>query len=825
MSKKMKGFTARASVIAVQGALISMVAAPLAYADNTAAELTRRANTVEVGVGHVDTDSYKFGEFNGLEQKGAYLNGAFDVNGGGDGSATGFRIKGSDLGLDTRNLSAEFGEQGKFRINFGYDELTRRGSDSYMTPYIGAGTGNLTLPANWATNARNCTVSGVGGVVGAVVGTAGCGNYHVTGVTTAGTSTATPAGNAAALTAAELGDFQHVNLQTKRQKFDFGLSLDLNPNWKLSGSARRTEKDGIQAIGAVAYGAAANQVTLPNPIKYVTNEFNLKLAHNGNNYFAEGAYYGSIFKDGIDGLNFQDPYFSSATPSISSAGAVTFPFPDAGRLGTMPGNQLHQLNLTGGYNFSRTTKLVANASYGRNTQNEGFLPYSTGLNLALPINSLGGLVVTKSVNLKLTARPVRNVNLSAAYKFDERDNRTPSTRLSVPDVNPQEPQILGALGTKYNLPYSRKVNQFNLDADWTFMKSQVLKAGLENQKLNRWCNGLPAVAEALPPLMDNCVNATSTSENTLRLQYRNNVLDNVTGRIGYDRSSRNASSYGRSFGFYNADLLTRFHMTDRERDKLRSSVTWQATDAFELTAGYDWNKDRYSLGRNVRGFNDLGLDSTKSTVINLDAAYRVSDKVSLNGFYTEEDISSFQKGNGVNPATPFIVNPLANWTAEGKDKVRTFGLGAKAAELMAGKLDLGADYTNSRAASPYALAVSSNLAMNAAAVTANAPVGFPDTFSNSQMLRLTAKYKLDKTSALGFLFGFQKLSSSDPARYNGLQQGAATAQVTGTATNAVNGAAVGAANVVPVSSLIPTNEQAPNYSVRVIAVTYIYTFH
>ena len=60
-----------------------------------------------------------------------------------------WRIKGIDLGLETRSLSAEVGVAGKFQINFGYDELRRNRSDSYQTPYNGAGTNTLTLPATW----------------------------------------------------------------------------------------------------------------------------------------------------------------------------------------------------------------------------------------------------------------------------------------------------------------------------------------------------------------------------------------------------------------------------------------------------------------------------------------------------------------------------------------------------------------------------------------------------------------------------------------------------------------------------------------------------
>ena len=138
-----------------------------------AAEVTPRS-TVEVGVGDVSTGSFKAGEYNGLEKKGAFLVGNVDLHGGApydSGKGLRWRITGTDLGLETRSVTAEIGVQGRFRLNFGYDELLRNRSDSYQTPYNGAGSNVLTLPGTWlvptvagssATSAAVNTVSARG---------------------------------------------------------------------------------------------------------------------------------------------------------------------------------------------------------------------------------------------------------------------------------------------------------------------------------------------------------------------------------------------------------------------------------------------------------------------------------------------------------------------------------------------------------------------------------------------------------------------------------------------------------------------------------------
>lgn len=846
MRKNMQTFTVRASVVAVQTALVALATLPMAYAaDLTAADLTQPTNSVEVGIHNVDKGSYKFGEYNGLEKKGASADLGFSLRGASTDGATQFRVSGKNLGLDNREMAAEFGQQGKFRFNVGYNEIVKNRSDSFQTPYNGAGSNNLSLPANWATNSRNCSVSGLGSTVGAVNGTAGCGNYFVSQSTAAGAATATPTGNMGALTAAERADFHDFNLSTQRKKTDLGFSFAINPQWSLGASAIHETKDGAQAIGQPINGTASYQVTLPNPVSYTTNQFNLSLDFKGDKSFAQAAYYGSIFQDGIQSVTFQNPFFSSATPQIAANGVVFYPFSDQGRFATAPNNQFHQLNLTGGYNFSPTTKLVATASYGRNTQNQDYMPLGTGPwetapRGVLPQASLNGLVITKAFTLKLTARPIKDLKLAAAYQYDDKDNQTgvnryfwrdtdlvtpyyPTTTAPGTSVFPSATAGPTTLGGMYsnrggtlgilNLPYSKKIDRANLDADYSITKGQAVKLGYENLKTSYSCNGW-----SVP-----CTNATDLKENTWKLEYRNTMLATVSGRIGYLNSERDASDYGNTpyaTAGLAGDTLTRFFMTDRSRDKWRASINWQPVDAFEMTASYDLTKDSYTLGKNPAAttVNVFGMDSTKNEALNLDGSYRLSDKLSFNAFYSRENIS---RVTGSGSAT----NVLSFWSADMKDKVDTYGLGFKALQV-GGKWDLSGDYVKSKSDSPYALSGGSQ-SVNAGVTYAPIASTFndwPSTYSDSDTFRFNASYALDKKSSVRVGYTYQKLSSADQLTYNGLQMGAINNVAAGSATAAINGVAVPLNTIVPISSLVPTNEQSPNYTVQMFNVTYVYSF-
>src|ERR1017187_5796401 len=115
-----------------------------ATSQTAAPSQTKPNSKVDLGVGGVSDSSFKFGEYNGLQNSGPFGIGNFDLRGGApyDSKSTWrWEMKGQNLGLETRNVYAEFGKQGKYRIFVGYSELRANRSDTFQTPYLGAGPG------------------------------------------------------------------------------------------------------------------------------------------------------------------------------------------------------------------------------------------------------------------------------------------------------------------------------------------------------------------------------------------------------------------------------------------------------------------------------------------------------------------------------------------------------------------------------------------------------------------------------------------------------------------------------------------------------------
>ncbi len=895
----------RTLVLAVQAALAAMALTPAAHAvtsvvidpkvealihpEETAESLIKPNNLVEIGGLWVSDSSARFGEYNGLDKSGGYVNLNLDVRGGGYGSdtdATRWKVAGTDLGLDTRSLAAEYRDQGKFKVNLGYDELQRNRSDTYQTPYMGAGGNNFTLPSDWVTphvpqvSATATNFRGLSPTTGLAPALGG-------GVLKQPTAAQTAAVNNQI--AHDVPAFQNVDLYTRRERYDGGFSYNVTRQWEFKASIRHEDKTGYKPMGTVSSQVSEFSATLPDPIDQTTDQYNASINYTGDKGFFQAAYYGSIFKNNVDSLTWQDVSDPSKSATMSSA----------------PDNQFHQLGMTGGYNFSKTMKLVVNGSYARATQNESFLTngQNNQLPLGLPVGSLDGLVVTKAFNAKFTATPVPKLNLMASYKYDDHDNQTPVNTYIFQDANEARaaaaspfnsalglaPNTLGSNINIYdNRAYSKRLNQFDLEGSYRIAPHHTLDAAYQYRKLDRWCNGS----------WIDCMDADTTKEDTGRVEWRGQFRDDLMGRLSYAYSQRRVDNYNENaflalvpmanqlgvggaatngstvatisalqymiangltgygpLGGYNPPYtgnaliygnnggvipqalygsrnninelpgMRRFDMADRNRDKMRAMLNWDATEKLSFQASGDYNNDDYNN-------SVFGLKSAKSWMLDFDGSFAISETLTASVFYTYEDSRSKTAGDayGSNSSAASVsgftaIDPLACfatildrnlsakqdpclvWNTDTHDKVDTLGLSLRKSGLMGGKLMLGADLTWSRAKTDVNVTggsyVNNPLAITgAAAGTAGAfyiPAGpLPTVIYEQTLLRLAGQYQLDKHSTIGALYLFGHLSGQDWF-YQGTQFGSGT-------------------------NYLPTNEQFPSYNVHVVGVSYIYRF-
>jgi hypothetical protein len=201
-----------------------------------------------------------------------------------------------------------------------------------------------------------------------------------------------------------------------------------------------------------------------------------------------------------------------------------------------PSNQYHQFSANGVYAFSPTTRLSGNLTYARSIQDDPFL-VDAGTPI-VPVASLNGLVVNRGATLKLSTHPMKNLSVSAGYKFDERDNRTPVNTYAfydagaVPSGASPFNAFLPGLGSNSNInanrPYSKRLNRVDVDAGYALAKGQVVSAGADYEVIDRYCTGSWIA----------CVDADKTKEGTVRAEWRLNPIEHFGARVALSAAHR-----------------------------------------------------------------------------------------------------------------------------------------------------------------------------------------------------------------------------------------------------------------------------------------------
>ncbi len=939
MKKHQDSLALRASVLAVRGALIALAMVPAAYAAEEA-DLTKPTNKFELGLTNTDKGSFKFGEYNGLQKKGVTLDAGFELRGGNayDGSGTArFGITGTNLGTDNRSLSAEFGEQGKFQFNFGYDQLRKNRSDTYQSPYMGLGTNNLTLPRTWvtpmqlnyptgaqtaystSTNLRTLDPSFVANDV-IFNGAAG-------GLPVSQAATAAQQAQMNAIAATDKALYNNFDVFTTRKKYEVGFGFNFNTQWDIKATARHELRDGTQLRNTVSRNTNLDAgMTMPIVINQSTDQYDLSLNFKDEQKFLSLAYYGSLFKNANDSMTWEG-WQTALNFGLMPAGSVSAYPTGIGAFQNnlistgAPNNQFHQFSMTGGYDFSKTTKLTAYASYARNTQNQAF--ESEELKWASNgTNSLNGLVITKTLNLKLTTKPVKDLGLTAAYKYNDRDNKTAVNTYAYDDVGESNSgtksvwagvggmpaTLLGsAININANRPYSKRTQDINLDANYKLANSHNVTAGYDWQKIERYCDGTWIA----------CSEAPKSTENRLRLEWRAAVTEDLNAKVGYAYSQRKtdynemawlslvpmanfintaAATAGVTQSAYQAMLangfngwgpLAGFPMTgagvamtaaqqiaafgvnrayywannnvlpaqigygnvnviydpygfrryfdaNRNQDKLRARMDWQANEKVGLEVGVDYTNDKYQD-------MSYGMNNEKIATVNLGASFKANDDLTANVFYTYEDRKQSNKSNArganssavnVSGATAITpdggcltsagvvastialrnvdqkLNSCGDWSSDRTDKTNTWGLAFKQKNLAGGKLDVMGDLMWARSKSDNTVS-GGTWANNPYAVT-GAPAGtvaaffipatpLPTYTADTYTLKLTGNYRFDKTSSVRVAYSYNRMKIVD-WQMDDLSIGGG------------------------LTGVLPTNEKAPDFTVQTISAAYIFSF-
>lgn len=607
---------------------------------------------LEAGPGYVSDDSFKFGEYNGLQDDGTFLLGNAmaryrDAKGGY------LDLQARDLGIDTRQVDIKGGRQGRYSLFLNYDEIPHYISDSARTPYRGIGGTSLTLPAGWVYN-----------------------------------------GSTAGMTQLD-ASLQDVELKTKRKRFSLGIDFIPARRWETAVNVRHELRDGQKrTAGAIYY---TNSAELIEPVDYVTDEVEVAVTYTTRKWQSRLAYYGSFFNNHDASLEWKDAFNSN----VNRRGRMSLP----------PDNQFHQVQLSSGYQLGERTRISGDIAAGRMEQDEALLDASVNNPPALPRNSAQAKIDTLTANLKLDSAVTDKLRLNAAYRYNDRDNKTPI------DVFSWVSTDAFAGPDRMNHPYSFTDHTAKLGGAYRFNRSTRLSAGYEYEKRER-----------------TNLEVDDTKEDTVWGRLGVRVHENLDLAVRVAHAERDASGYHQVNPTQNP-LLRKYNMADRNRDTGSIQAGFNPHERLSIGLSASLSRDDYSDSA-------VGLTGDREVDYNADASLILTDATSLHAFAGRQHMKSSQAS-----IQDWSTSPL-DWFAKYDDTIDSFGIGAKH-QLIRDRLDIGVDYALLHSISEVSID------------TGTPGLPFPDLKTELDTVKLYADYRLKDDITLHAAYWYENYDSRD----------------------------------------------------------------
>lgn len=384
------------------------------------------SGSLALGTGWASDAPAKFANYRGIDDKGLFpsLGGQLDYR---DERGYWLQIKADDLGTERKMLNARGGLAGKYQLRFTYQEITSYHGFNSATPFIGAGSTQLTLPADWV-----------------------------------------PASQVSNFTGLEAA-LSPLSLKSSRKNFSTGLDLELPGAWILKTDYRRFQKTGSRPFAAGVF--TLNSAHVPAPVDFNNDRVDIAASWSGDNRQLRIGFTSSVFNNHNAAITIQNPF----TP----VGKTSFL-----RSALEPDSRFRQLTIQGSIRPSAAIRLSGSASKGTIRQDGALLPYSINPDfehIPLPRENLVQEIDSDKLNVssRLSARLGSRLDLSASVRIDERDNQTP-VDLYMPVITDLAPRP-----ETPNRPYSFKRRHFKSELGWRGPGHIRLRAGLAQREHER----------------------------------------------------------------------------------------------------------------------------------------------------------------------------------------------------------------------------------------------------------------------------------------------------------------------------------------------------
>jgi MtrB/PioB family decaheme-associated outer membrane protein len=469
------------------------------------------------------------------------------------------------------------------------------------------------------------------------------------------------------LVAPQVGAASPFDVQLRRDRGSLDVNFTRDKPVGVHLTYLQEERNGSRGSGtAFGFGSV---VETAEPIDYRTQDIGVNAEWNPSWGLVQGGVHLNEFTNFIPVQTFDNPFrITDATDASAyqAPGSASIAGAAMARMALPPDNRAVTGNLGFSTKFGGKHRFSTSASYGRWTQDAAFIPFSTNTAIRVPFDatdpshlpqpSLDGKIDVFSFASTLYLRPTRKTTITARVRRYDLDNKTPRVEFHegyarFDGVWEEIPRI--------SVPYGYTNDQGQVSGSFT-AAGLTFEAGY---KLDRWHRTYRE--------------SQRTLQHTGFLSVQDRPLDWMTVRATYERGRRTFDEYdaeaSEDASFLNPGppanltLLRRYDQANKNVDRLVSSVQLSPGGSTTIALSYVWGFDDYDQ-------SDFGLISAENRAFSAEVDFTPSERLSLFGFYSRENIDNVQRGR--QSAATLSTNPLDDWMASTADAGDTFGAGA-----------------------------------------------------------------------------------------------------------------------------------------------------
>jgi MtrB/PioB family decaheme-associated outer membrane protein len=660
----------------------------------------------------------------------------------------------NNIGYNDESYWLYASKAGEHYLSVVWDQTPHVYSTSARTPFLGVGTANLTLPAN----------------------------FPAAGVP----------GPSSLMNSLHLQD-----IDIHRNTAEVAYRWTPTEAWDLRTDYSHMTRTGSQVAGIVELNGFM-PTEVPAPVKDTTQNFGangeyMGFSPWGQRYTVKVAYNGSRYTDNISSYFLQNPYFptlrSCAKPTAAAEGTANCV---AAQMSTPPSNSANGVAGTVAADLPLQSRYTGIVNYTAMRQDELFQPmtdnplavaspFNGGANWntlgALPTTSLHGGINTLLSNNVITTKILPDLTSKLSYRYYNFDNETPRVIFpcwihydgtGVPLANGGNPCGGPAAGAGFestisslSIGYAKQDAGANLN--WRPSREWNFNADYGYERYN---------------YSQTDVNVTNENSGKASVDWKPTAWFTVRASGSYGVRTYEAYDYQdfvRSIQFptvppftpqtstawFYAPAYQQFMFDHRQRTVANVTVDFVAFHGFTISPSFKFKDDNYGLNpQNQEGVNDSRLTSG-----GVDVAWVITRFVSFGVSYYREyyDQTLYNYTNnaatsilGLPAGWPFEAAPgtcsglpaglLANCliTTSDRERINTFTVVGNWAAIP-DQLDLTVRYTISKGVDEQRLLARGPDTFGGTTLCSLCQGSFPDVTTLLRRLDATAVYKFDRT--------------------------------------------------------------------------------